>query len=340
MALAMITRIFDKVDLHSLAENNHFSSDGMERIVRLYELMEALSEDKVLANSIALKGGTALNLYIYGGVPRISEDLDFDLYGEDVVIKEDAIGKLENIILPRLKEIAVILGYQVELPARKRYGLESIFLAYDTKSGGRAKIKLEINYISRVHVLEPQFVKIYSPLLQRDLHAPLLNEHEIIAEKMCALCERTKPRDVFDIYTFSKDVIPKHKGVCEDIRRLFIFHAALHGLNLASLKNSPSIINELSFSDFRKGLLSMIRNGQGFFDINIYKAAALNTVKTIIDGLDEKEISFLNNYEDGIFSPELLFQTYAHLNNHPKVILDMANNSQLDHDEDNSFDPE
>ena len=57
-----------------------FRADVLEKAIRLRELLEALRSHPYLKTRVALKGGTALNLFVFD-VPRLSVDVDLNYVG-------------------------------------------------------------------------------------------------------------------------------------------------------------------------------------------------------------------------------------------------------------------
>ena len=54
-----------------------FSTDIIEKMERLCDILAAIQRSKFVAERLSLYGGTALN-FIYLDQPRLSEDLDFN----------------------------------------------------------------------------------------------------------------------------------------------------------------------------------------------------------------------------------------------------------------------
>lgn len=54
-----------------------FRPESLEKVLRLNELLEGLRQHPFLKSRLALKGGTALNLFVFD-LPRLSVDLDLD----------------------------------------------------------------------------------------------------------------------------------------------------------------------------------------------------------------------------------------------------------------------
>ncbi len=57
-----------------------FRPEALEKVLRLVELMEGLRSHPFLKSRVVLKGGTALNLFIFD-VPRLSVDIDLNYIG-------------------------------------------------------------------------------------------------------------------------------------------------------------------------------------------------------------------------------------------------------------------
>lgn len=64
--------------------------DTFEKVLRLSEILDFLNKDPLLKKSLALKGGTAINLTIFD-LPRLSVDIDLDY-----TINENKEEMLEN----------------------------------------------------------------------------------------------------------------------------------------------------------------------------------------------------------------------------------------------------
>lgn len=57
-----------------------FRPDSLEKVFRLLSLLETLRTHTFLGPRLALKGGTALNLFLFD-VPRLSVDIDLNYVG-------------------------------------------------------------------------------------------------------------------------------------------------------------------------------------------------------------------------------------------------------------------
>ena len=66
--------------LNRLAGETGFRVEFLEKVDRLVELLQALFADAYLEGRLALKGGTALNLFHFH-LPRLSVDIDLNFIG-------------------------------------------------------------------------------------------------------------------------------------------------------------------------------------------------------------------------------------------------------------------
>lgn len=57
-------------------------SDMLERVAQLLGLLDAIQRHPFLRGKLALKGGTALNLFVFD-VPRLSIDIDLNYVGAE-----------------------------------------------------------------------------------------------------------------------------------------------------------------------------------------------------------------------------------------------------------------
>ncbi len=67
-------------DLRREAAAMGFPAETLEKVIRLVGLLNALRSHPFLRPRIALKGGTALNLFVFD-VPRLSVDIDLNYIG-------------------------------------------------------------------------------------------------------------------------------------------------------------------------------------------------------------------------------------------------------------------
>ena len=90
---------FDRITLGRQARELGFVRDTFEKVCRLADVLAFLESDALLSKTLALKGGTAINLTIFD-LPRLSVDIDLD-YSENVP-REEMLAQRE-IITERIR---------------------------------------------------------------------------------------------------------------------------------------------------------------------------------------------------------------------------------------------
>lgn len=68
---------YDVIYMGKRAEELGFVRDTLEKVTRLADVLEYFNTNPLLKESLALKGGTAINLTIFN-LPRLSVDIDLD----------------------------------------------------------------------------------------------------------------------------------------------------------------------------------------------------------------------------------------------------------------------
>src|SRR3974377_2466891 len=71
---------FEADEIQRNAETLGFRAESLEKAIRLLNLLEAVRSHPFLRSRVALKGGTALNLFLFD-LPRLSVDIDINYVG-------------------------------------------------------------------------------------------------------------------------------------------------------------------------------------------------------------------------------------------------------------------
>jgi len=67
-------------ELNPIAEEADYNVSVIEKVLHLLNLLNTLNSHPVLKGKLALKGGTALNLFVFD-IPRISVDINLNYIG-------------------------------------------------------------------------------------------------------------------------------------------------------------------------------------------------------------------------------------------------------------------
>jgi hypothetical protein len=181
------------------AAETGFQKEPLEKMIRLSELLESLRSHPFLKPRIALKGGTALNLFVFD-VPRLSVDIDLNYIGavdRDTMLAERP--KVEQAV----QAVCGRLGLQVKrVPSDHAGGKWR--LSHTTVSGRPGTLELDVNFMLRTP-LWPHSVRDSQPVGSVSVaQVPILDVHELAAGKLAALFGRDASRDLFDTHLLLK----------------------------------------------------------------------------------------------------------------------------------------
>lgn len=185
--------MLSEADLQREAEATGFRGEGLEKVVRLLELLEGVRSHPFLRQRVALQGGTALNLFVFE-VPRLSVDIDLNYIGavsRDVMLAERP--KVEQAI----QAVCGRAGMQIKRVPDEHAG-GKWRLSYPSASGRSGTLEIDVNFLLRVPLW---------PTVRADsrrigafgaAEIPMLDLHELTAGKLAALFGRSASRDLLD----------------------------------------------------------------------------------------------------------------------------------------------
>jgi len=150
---------------------------------------------------VHFKGGTALRVYYKS--PRYSEDLDFSMFK---IRKND----IENLIISVLANLEKS-NLKPEIEESKKTSGGYLANLYLNLANSKIKIALQASKriktpsTSNLSLIDSEYIPPYT------LH--LLNESDLITEKIDAALTRSHPRDFFDIYFLLRKGIMTKKQI-------------------------------------------------------------------------------------------------------------------------------
>jgi predicted nucleotidyltransferase component of viral defense system len=181
--------------LQAEAEATGFRAEILEKVLHLLHLLGTIQTHPFLRGRLALKGGTALNLFLFD-VPRLSVDVDLNYVGagprEEMMAERP---KLEDA----LGAVFAREGFSVvRIPADHAGGRWA--LRYQSALGQGGNLEVDLNYMFRVPLWAPVAQDSRSIGSFQASAIQLLDIHELAAGKVAALLSRSASRDLYDAH--------------------------------------------------------------------------------------------------------------------------------------------
>jgi len=176
------------------SQSTGFRPEVLEKVIHLLNLLEGFNRHPFLKGRLALKGGTALNLFLFD-VPRLSVDIDLNYIGaadRDTMMAERP--KVEQAI----QAVCSREGMNItRVPTDHAGGKWR--LRYESALGEGGNLEVDLNFMFRVPLWavtrRSAAVGSYSAT-----QIPVLDLHELAAGKLAALLSRRASRDLFDTH--------------------------------------------------------------------------------------------------------------------------------------------
>lgn len=167
---------------------------------------------------LALKGGTAINLFVQD-LPRLSVDIDLAYTGLEG--REEALGSIH--------ESLQIVGDALRVQGLRVHGSPLRGTASWVKlviSDGSVQVKVEVSPVLRGTVYEP-VRRQTTPAVQARfgfVEVPVLALPDLYAGKLVAALDRQHPRDLFDVQLFLQQ-----GRLNRDVMLAFVVYLISHG---------------------------------------------------------------------------------------------------------------
>lgn len=309
---------YSKQILGKQAQELGFVRDTFEKVCRLTDILKQFEHDPYLADQLAIKGGTAINLTVFN-LPRLSVDIDLDFTQN---IPREEMMESRAIITDSIKKYTAMDGYELSAKSKAYYSLDSFVFNYTNSGGIKDNIKIEVNYSLRSHVLPMEHRTIETLGIFDNIAVNSLSVTEIFGSKIVALLSRAAARDLYDINNMV------FFGLFDDsqaslLKKIVVFYSAI------SSETPPESfdlkrIDGITKYKIKTDLLPVIRKKDDF-DL----AVAQKRVKAFLSELlmlDENEVAFLDAFRRKEYKPELLFVNQpilSRIQNHPMALWKM-----------------
>jgi predicted nucleotidyltransferase component of viral defense system len=295
------------------AEATGFHAEILEKAILLLNLLDGFRSHPFLNKRLALKGGTALNLFFLK-VPRLSVDIDLNYIGSadrEIMLAERP--KVERAI----QAVCSREHFSVRRVPTDHAGGKWM-LRYEKAAGQSGNLEVDVNFMFRVPLWP---VKTLDSHALGSYHASgiqVIDIHELAAGKLAALLARRQSRDLFDAH----QLLHFYHFDRQRLRLAFVLYGAMNRRDWRTVSNQ-----DVGFDaeDLAREVLPLLRTplpnheNPREYGARLVKECqqALNAVFPFVD----REIDFLNSLLDkGEINPSFLTSDAGlqqRINHHP-----------------------
>jgi predicted nucleotidyltransferase component of viral defense system len=235
-------------------------------------------------HEFALKGGTAINLFVRD-MPRLSVDIDLTY-----VPVADRATSLRAIDagMKRIADAITKGTRSAQLNASQPKGencITKLILRDDD-----AQIKIEVTPVLRGCVYEPA-VKRVSAKVEEEFgfaEMPVVHFADLYAGKIMAALDRQHPRDLFDV----RDLLA-NEGIDDMLRKAFIVYLLSHNRPMAEVLAPQRL--DIS-AEYRRGFEGMVERPVSLDDL---LKAREDLIREIVGNMPERHKAFLISVKKG-----------------------------------------
>lgn len=186
-----------------------------ERYAAQVSLLVRMLPEIAEEDCFALKGGTAINLFVRD-LPRLSVDIDLTFL--PVAERAESLATVTSALNRIADRVRARTGADVQQPGEKD-GTRLL-----VRSGATA-VKIEANPVLRGTVFEPEILSVRPPVEDRFGYAEVkvVSLPDLYAGKIAAALDRQHPRDLFDIL-----YLLANEGITDDLFTAFLVYLVSH----------------------------------------------------------------------------------------------------------------
>ncbi|MFZ0612045.1 MAG: nucleotidyl transferase AbiEii/AbiGii toxin family protein [Desulfobacterales bacterium] len=186
---------FSSSEILPAAESTGFRAEMVEKVLHLLNLLNALNSHPFLKRKWALKGGTALNMFVLD-LPRLSVDIDLNYIG--------ALGREEMLTeRPKIEQAAQAVfsreGFIIKRVPDEHAG-GKWRLRYQGFTGQSGNLEVDLNFMFRQPLWDIHPADSHPLGNFQAKSIPVLDLHELASGKLAALLARGQARDLFDCH--------------------------------------------------------------------------------------------------------------------------------------------
>lgn len=257
-----------------------FHEKYRQQVALLMRVLPLVAEEK----AFALKGGTAINLFVRD-LPRLSVDIDLTY-----LPVEDRAASLKAIEAAMLR-MAVTIERRIPrakvTPSRLEKEKTVTKLVVRTAD---AQIKIEVTPVLRGCVYEPTMMTVTAPVEAAFGFAEIqtVSFADLYAGKIVAALDRQHPRDLFDV----RDLLA-NEGVNDELRLAFIVYVLSHPRPMAEILSPKRKAIE---GEFQRGFEGMTPEPVPLDELLAAREAIIDTM---VGQMPDAHRQFLLSFKGG-----------------------------------------
>jgi hypothetical protein len=263
--------------------------------------------------AFALKGGTAINLFVRD-LPRLSVDIDLTyLPVED---RATSLASIDAAML-RIKERIEQRLRGVRVTPSRLQG-DNIVTKLIVRQDG-VQVKIEVTPVLRGTVYEPSLMRV-SPAVEEAFGFAEINVvsfADLYAGKIAAALDRQHPRDLFDV----RDLLA-NEGISDKLRQAFLIYVISHPRPMAEIL-APSRKN--IEDEYRRGFDGMTEIPASLDDLTAAREAI---IRIMVVEMPDDHRRFLIGFKQG--APDWTLLGIPEAQNLPAVRWKQQNLDGLD----------
>jgi len=236
-------------------------------------------------NSLALKGGTAINLF-ERDMPRLSVDIDLTYLNWE----DDRATALQNIsdALSRIEERIKASVPGISITRVPEGQGQDVKLNCQTK---QAHVKIEVNTTTRGNIFPLRMMQVAGSVqneFKKFAAINVVSHGELFGGKICAALDRQHPRDLFDVYH-----LLTNEGISEEVRLGFITFLLSHARPMGELIRPHLIDQHETFENQFAGMTAAP------FFYNTFEAVRERMIAEVHSSLTDDDRKFLISFKKG-----------------------------------------
>jgi predicted nucleotidyltransferase component of viral defense system len=283
--------------VNAIARTTAFDPTGVEKVLRLKELLTEFWRHPFLQGKLVLKGGTAINVFLFR-LPRLSVDVDLNYIGQ---ADRQAMISERPRIEAAVRHVCTALRYRLQ-SGTDEYAVREFYLSFRSVTGTGDRIQPEVNFLMRICALQPVLQSAVRLANEPEIQFPVLAAEELMGSKLKALLDRRHPGDLYDAFRF---LTSEARYDRELLRKLAVLFASTLDRDLREYQ--PERYESIEQADLERFLYPLLRATDRPTAPEMLRAVA----PLLRDVLDyDREKAYLEAMARGKYEPELLSSDY------------------------------